>query len=318
MNSMSLFYLRIVSSIFIFLLCAVVCQAQVDSTYIRPFKQEFALKPLVYYNYTSLTHEIDEKNELTYRPNSPVSLGISVAYKDYSLTVGYGFSFMRNQKKGDTESLDLQYHYFGRKIVSDIFFQRYKGLYTSKKEKDYTLFPDIKISQYGIHNLYVFNHRRFSYKAAFDQSEKQLQSAGSWQVGGGLYYNEIVSDSTLTLNIHNKIRNYQASASGGYAYTWVINRRLFMSAGLSAGINFGTQDIHRLKKVEVSPSMFPRLSIGYVATRWSIGVSAMVNRIYVTHTESLKLLFNTGYFQVGYTKRFDSAPAFLKKAKWLN
>lgn len=308
---------RLLTTVLLFLLCMLYCQAQVDSSYIRPFSQEFAIKPLLYYNYTSIIHEIDEKNEETYRPNSPVSVGFNLAYKNFSFTIGYGFNFMRDSKKGDTKSLDLQYHYFGRKIVTDVFFQRYKGYYMQEDEKQYTLFPDIRISQYGVHSLYVFNHHKFSYKAAFDQSEKQLRSAGSWQAGGGIYYNEIASDSTLSLT-RGRIQNYQISISGGYVHTWVINRRLFISGGLSIGANFGMQDTHWLKKVELSPSMFPRLSVGYVATKWSLGVSAMVNRMYVTHNDPIKMLFDTGYFQIGYTKRFDSGPAFMKKIKWLN
>ncbi|MFV0332221.1 MAG: DUF4421 domain-containing protein [Dysgonomonas sp.] len=317
-TSLNLSYTKSVIFSLILSLFSSYCLAQVDSSYIQPYDHELSIKPHVYYKYTSITHEIDDDNELTYMPNSPVSLGLGITYKNYSLSGGYGFGFMRDKDRGNTKSLDFQYHYYGRKFIADIFFQRYKGFYTEEKDDVFEIYPDIKVVQYGVHGQYVFNNKKFSYRAAFNQSEKQLKSAGSWQLGGGIYYNEIQSDSTFYLNEYKKLRNYQFSVSGGYVYNWVINKNFFLSGGVSVGMNLGIENPSDFKKVIISPSVFPRISAGYNADDWSIGLSAVINRMYVTRTNSLKMIFDTGTLQMSFIKRFDVAPKFMKKIKYIN
>lgn len=304
---------------YIMFLC-IYCSAQVDSLYIKPFRQELSIRPHIYYKTTMLTHEIDERNEVTYMPNSPVGIGMGISYKNYSISAGYAFDFMRDKERGKTKAFDFQYHYYGRKFIFDIFFQNYKGLYTEDKKKDdlFYHFPDIQISQYGVYGQYVFNNKKFSYQAAFNQSERQLKSAGSFQLGGGIYYNQIKSDSTLSLYDKNKLNSYQISISGGYAYTWVIKRNYYISGSIAGGINFGSQTLRNLNHIEISPSVFPRISMGYNADNWSIGFSAIINTLYVTRTNSLKMMFNTGYFQFSFIKRFDTTPKFIKKIKYIN
>lgn len=302
----------------IFLLTPFIIRAQVDSTYIQPYEHELSVKPHVYYKYTSLTHEIDDNNEITYMPNSHVSLGLGITYKNYSISGGYGFGFMRDKDRGKTAIFDFQYHYYGRKFIADVFFQRYKGFYTEQNDEVFTLYPDISIIQYGVFGQYVFNNKKFSYKAAFNQSEKQLKSAGSWQLGGGIYYNQVRSDSTLQLNQYKRLRNYQLSVSGGYVYNWIISKNFYLSGGVSVGFNIGTENLSSFKKVEISPSVFPRISTGYNAEDWSIGFSVVVNQIYVANSKLLKMTLNTGTMQMSYTKRFSVAPKFVKKIKYIN
>lgn len=302
----------------IFLLTPFIIRAQVDSTYIQPYEHELSVKPHVYYKYTSLTHEIDDNNEITYMPNSPVSLGLGITYKNYSISGGYGFGFMRDKDRGKTAIFDFQYHYYGRKFIADVFFQRYKGFYTEQNDEVFTLYPDISIIQYGVFGQYVFNNKKFSYKAAFNQSEKQLKSAGSWQLGGGIYYNQVRSDSTLQLNQYKRLRNYQLSVSGGYVYNWIISKNFYLSGGVSVGLNIGSENLSSFKKVEISPSVFPRISMGYNSEDWSIGLSVVVNQIYVANSKLLKMTLNTGTMQMSYTKRFSVTPKFVKKIKYIN
>lgn len=295
------------------------CFSQTDSLYIKPFDQELSIKPYVYKNFTSISHEVGN-DEVMYMPNNPVSIGIGVTYKQYSLSGGYGFGFMRDKNMGKTKSLDFQYHYYGRKFVFDVFFQNYKGFYYEDEKKDevYHIFPDIKLVQYGLFGLYVFNGKKFSYQAAFNQTERQVKSAGSFQIGGGLYYNHLRSDTLFSLD-GGKLKNYQISLSGGYAYTWVIKKNYFVSMSVSVGINFGDRSLKSFgRKLEVSPSVFPRVSMGYNGSNWSVGLSFLANRIYASHTKDLKMSFNTGSFQLYYVKRFSVTPKFLKKIKYIN
>lgn len=294
--------------------------SQIDSTYIQAFDQELSIRPYVYKKFTTLSAETD--NDLTqYLPNTPVGIGLGVTYKKYSLSGGYAFGFMRDKNKGKTKSTDFQYHYYGRKFIFDIFFQNYKEFYREdgKQHDVYHIYPDIRLSQYGVFGQYVFNSKKFSYQAAFNQSEKQLRSAGSFQLGGGLYYNEVRSDSTIVLP-NDKLISYQVSVSGGYAYTWVIRRNFFTSFSLSFGISLGAKNIGEFtRKVEVLPSVFPRFSMGYNGNDWSVGLSFVLNNMYVSHNnKTQKIALGTGNFQLSYIKRINIAPKFLKQIKYIN
>ncbi len=293
-------------------------RAQVDSTYIKPFDEELSLGTYFYYQYTSLVYEREGHPAVTYRPNSPIGVGFSFSYKNFGIGAGMGVRSFRNKKYGDTKALDLQYHYFGRNLMADIFFQQYKGYYKVEKNQEIALYPDIGVTQYGIHAEYVFNNKQFSYKAAFNQSERQLKSAGSFHLGGGVYYNKLTSDSTLTLYGDKKFRNYQLSVTGGYGYNWVLSKQFHIAASMSLGVNFGTVRFPEIEKVEVTPSFLPRIAAGYDGKGWSIGLWYVLNSMYINRYNSLDITFNTGYAQLTLIKRFDHAPKFFKKIRFLN
>jgi hypothetical protein len=261
-----------------------------------------------------LKRKIDKN--ITYIPNSPVGIGLSVGYKKFSLAGGICFDFLRNKDKGKTNIIDFQYHYYGNKFIFDLFIQNYKGFYTKGEDRVLIIYPNLRLVQYGLSGQYVFNNKRFSYRAAFNQTERQLKSAGSFQVGGGVFYNQISSDSLLIHKDRNKLEYYQLNFSGGYVYTQVIKTNFHVSLGLSAGLNLEAENPRKIKGI--SPSFFPRLSMGYNGKDWSLGLSFLMNGMYFTGNDKLDMLLDTGYAEIAFVKRFNFAPKFLKKIKFLN
>ncbi len=292
-------------------------RAQVDSMYIASFEEEMSLGTYFYYQYTNLAYSRKGGEVVNYRPNSPIGIGLSFSYKNFSIGAGMGVKPLRSKERGDTKALDLQYHYFGRSFMADLFFQQYKGYYTIDNT-EITLYPDIGVVQYGLHAEYVFNHKKFSYPAAFNLSERQLKSAGSFHLGGGFYYNKIRSDSTLAMSGRTVFKSQQLSITGGYGYNWVITNRFHVAASLSVGVNFGTEKLKPIERIEITPTFLPRVAAGYDGNGWSVGVWYVLNSMYVNRYNSLDMAFNTGYAQVTLIKRFDKAPKFLKKIKFLN
>ncbi len=260
-----------------------------------------------------LTQEFKDGKEKIYMPNNPfeIGLGLSVNNTVLSFGYGYGFDFLRDKKYGKTRSFDFQFHNYGRKYAFDIFFQKYKGFYMEEDKVDgFILCPDLRIDKYGLYGEYVFNGKKFSYRAAFDQTEKQLRSAGSLIVGGGVYYTDIKSDTSFIFNDKNKLKNFQFGVSAGYAYTWVASRRYYLSGSASVGVNFGNETIERIgkDKLEVYPSVIARISTGYNHTKWSVGFSYIQNFIFPSFSDDANIGLNSGHFQLTYIRRFDSAP----------
>ena len=89
-----------------------------------------------------------------------------------------------------------------------------------------------------IDGYYLFNGRRFSYMAAYDQSAYQLRSSGSFMVGGMYYYAHI--DYADPKNVGfiflmddvGDMRQWQVSIGAGYAYNYVPVKGLLISGML--------------------------------------------------------------------------------------
>ena len=74
---------------------------------------------------------------------------------------------------------DFQIHRYGKKVLIDGYYQDYRGFFLERKNKEYILFPDLAVKRWGVEGTYVLRNKRFSMRAAFEQSEKQIKSAGS-------------------------------------------------------------------------------------------------------------------------------------------
>jgi hypothetical protein len=255
--------------------------------------------------------------EKSYIPNNPPNIGLGITIKNtiIGFSYGYGADFMRDKKYGKTKSLDFQIHNYGQKIALDLFIQQYKGFYDDE-HGGLDLYPDLDIHQYGLSGQYVLNNKRFSYKAAFDQNEKQLKSAGSILAGAGVYLTKITSDSSFVYNGKNTFDNFQFGISAGYAYTWVLGRHWTINASGTVGINFGSEKVSSFgkQKPEVYPTVFPRLSAGYDRDSWALGFSYVGNVTFPSLSDDSSITILSGAVQFSYTKRFDNIP-FLKKKR---
>ncbi|SHG15550.1 DUF4421 family protein [Dysgonomonas macrotermitis] len=295
--------------------------AQIDSLYIQPFEQNFSLRTYFIQHYTSVFQDfsVDGHDDFEYRTNRPVSIGLGISWNNSSISGSYGFPFLRDRKKGKTHTLAFQYHYYGRKLVFDFAFQKHKGMYKfdGEDESVFEVTPDTKVSQYGVTGQYVFNGNRFSYKAAFDLSEVQLRSVGSFILGGSLYKNRIDAEGPIivtnpkgkTDSISEIQKNIQIGVNVGYAYSWVIKKRFFAAVSMTVGFNVGTESINKLhSKPELYPSFNPRVALGYHGKEWSVSTSFFDNHVYTFYSDNMSRGISTMSLQMTIVKRFGKQP----------
>lgn len=315
---------RIIVVLSLFAICQLAVRGQVDSTYISSLGKRYGIYTYFGESFIALSQENKQGEDVVYRPNAPFSLGIGVSWGKSSLGFSYGFDFMRDKKRGDTKTnmLAFQYHYYSPKFIADIYFQDYKGLYTEDDKDDevFYYYPDIRVTQYGALWQYVFDGKKMSYRAAYNQTEKQLKSAGSFHLGGGAYYSHLQADSSLVVNEPNepnKLNNIQIGLSGGYGYTWVASKNFYVSGSISVGVNMGAEYVNKFNfhKMKVYPSVYPRMVIGYNKDTWSLRMTAMNNRIVVSYTDDQWTSFNTGSIQITFVKRFGDIPILSKAEK---
>ncbi|MBO7109901.1 MAG: DUF4421 family protein [Prevotella sp.] len=98
------------------------------------------------------------------------------------------------------------------------------------------LIDPIKVRTVIADGYYLFNGKRFSYAAAYDQSVLQKRSAGSLMAGAMYYYGHINyatdynGDLIYMMKGLGRVKLWQGSVGVGYAYNWVPARGLLVSA----------------------------------------------------------------------------------------
>lgn len=296
-------------------LFSIICYSQSDSSYIKPYDEKYTIQVFSEKKFIFLGDKLEGEYDKTYMPNNPVNIGLGLSIKNTILSFGYGygFDFLRNKDKGKTKSFDFQYHYYGNKVTVDAYLQDYKGFYVQDNDDDkfISLASDLQMQYYSLFSQYVFNGDKFSYKAAVNQSEKQLKSAGSFLLGGGLYYTAIRSDSSFVYNDKTNLRSFQVGVSLGYAYTWVINPKVYISGSITGGVSIGNQ--YGKDKLNAFGNVQPRFFAGYIGNKWSV-IVAMQAMMNLPFEESKKRQIQTlsGSAQLKYIHRLDYFPILSK------
>ena len=109
---------------------------------------------------------------------------------------------------------------------------------------DVQLIDPIHVRTVIADGYYMFNGKKFSYAAAYDQSVIQKRSAGSLMAG--LMYNythidyatDVNGDLVYLMHGLGKVKLWQGSAGVGYAYNWVPARGLLVNVMLMPMVTF--------------------------------------------------------------------------------
>ena len=264
-----------------------------------------------------------------YRPNTTNNLGIGASYDWLTLNLAYGFDFLnQNQDRGDTKYLDLQSHLYLGKINIDLFGQFYRGYYLSNQlQPDGEIYvrPDLGVVEIGASVQYVFNHRKYSFKAAFQNTEYQKRSAGSWLLGWDMFYGAVEADSSLVPGFveggftdFDRLRFIKSGPSGGYAYTLVIGKSYYLTGSAYLAVNSG---VYRLKSPSdqtdeffVSLDFGVRIAAGYNSRRLNIGGLFVMQEVQAE--DNYRNIINTGNFRFIFAYRFTNVhPPILDRRK---
>jgi hypothetical protein len=232
-------------SVLIFGLCSA-CHfavAQYDSSYYVSYENLITGRFYFSKKYTSLKfRDATEDFNITYRPNTTLNMGVGATYRWATLNLAYGFGFLNPDRgRGKTKYLDLQFHSYGRRFITDVFGQFYRGFFLTRKSagtfnNEYYLRPDLHVNQVGASVQYILNHKKFSYRASFLQNEWQKKSAGTFIFGLEAYGGRIKADSTIVPSMVNSeeaqrntdlLRFFEVGPNAGYAYTLTMARAPF-------------------------------------------------------------------------------------------
>ena len=100
---------------------------------------------------------------------------------------------------------------------------------------DIHLQDPIRVKTFMADGYYLFNGKKFSYSAAYDQSAIQKRSAGSLMAGFMYNYtridyaSDVNGDLVFLMGGLGKVKLWQGSVGVGYAYNWVPVRGLLVN-----------------------------------------------------------------------------------------
>lgn len=277
-----------------------------DSTYIIPN----------YYNYTAMLqntnfHQVYRlkatsaegiTQTLQLAPSPALKIGPYFGWR--WIFLGYTFD-VKNMKKA-VKTTEFNLSLYSSMLGCDIVYIRNAGNFTIKRAVGFgdniskavvgRDFTGMKAHTASANVYYVFNHRHFSFPAAYAQSTVQRRSCGSWMLGLNYSHQRLTFDYTQLpvelietetgnsplideLKISNI--NYQSfGISGGYAYNWVFAPNFLLSASLTPQMGIKHSKGERLSGESIWFNM-KNLKFDFIAraglvwnnSRWFAGAS---------------------------------------------
>ena len=161
------------------------------------------------------------------KTSNKTTISVAAAYRGLSL----GLSVNPAKMKGVYKDYEFNLNYFSNRLSLDASYQRSSTLSgdIERNGMQHLESGDISMKVLNLAGYYTFNHRRFSFPAAFTQSYIQLRSAGSWLVGFSYQGGSIrTTDDLKTRNpnapdVHIDLGH--VGIGGGYGYNLVLGKK---------------------------------------------------------------------------------------------
>lgn len=281
----------------------------------------------------NLVNPANEKQILTYAPNTRVNFIASLDYRWLSVSLGlFSMGATEAKKKGNTDQFSLRFSFNGKRIWNTNFIQAYQGYYLANPQvadtswnaatMNYPQRPDVFTFTLFSNLHYCFRPEKFSYRAALWQLDRQEQSAGSFISGISYRFNLITSDTLQTLvpeslygdflaqNRAVNMRQSTFTIHGGYIHTFVANKTWFLTLYFLPGIAFESgfyqpQDLQmRSFKSAAALATEFRLITGYNGERWFGGLSIHTLSFTGTRQADLWIDSNFGWTRLFFGHRF--------------
>ena len=300
-----------------------------DTTYISPN----------YYNYTAMlqntntlqVYRLQGKDTdghvqtLTAHPQHRIKFGPYFGWR--WIFLGYTFDVVHPKSIGKSSSFNFSI--YSSMLGCDFLYYHNEGNYMLRKAIGFegveptsvrgTHFSGLSTNTLSLNVYYVFNHRHFSYPAAYNQSTVQRKSCGSGIVGLGFSkqhsqfdYTRLPASLIGTADDEKIIEQLKFSginytyyyASGGYAYNWVFARNWLLGGSFTTSLGYRKTKGQKVKGNEIlldlknfSFDCTSRLGLVWNNAHWFAGASAICN-LYVYNKNRLSSANAISYINV--------------------
>ena len=162
------------------------------------------------------------------RTSHKTTLSVAGIYRG----IGIGMAVNPAKWKGIYKDYEFNLNYYSNRLSVDASYQRSTTLAGDVYRDDLLQrleSGDVTLKVANLAGYYTFNHRRFSFPAAFTQSYIQRRSAGSWLAGVSYQGGSIETTHKLkeknpnAPDVHIDIGHF--GIGGGYGYNWVPGKK---------------------------------------------------------------------------------------------
>ena len=297
-----------------------------DSVYISPNLYNLTIMPQYSYCYDYYRFSAhDSEQSITLTPGSSNKIGLYFGWR--WIFLGYGIDV-----SGNSPQTDFNFSFYTAAVGIDLFYRkrsegytirRLNGFYQNGNEEltDFNRrFDGLTVKQNGVNLYYIFNNKRFSYRAAYSQTTNQRISTGSFILG--LTYNEqefLVDHSRFDTPIREQLDNElkfenvrykDFSINFGYSYNWVFKKDFLANISLTPAIGYKNTSLNMKSSKEFLSSinfdLITRAAVVYNNSRYYIGTS-LVSHTYSYNKSTFSILNGFGvinvYFGVNFWRR---------------
>ncbi len=304
-----------------------------DNLYYTSLKDKLTLYVYGISKLNQFQLENAEKGDLLqYKPNENFNLGLGFNYRWAGIGAAFNFGFINNDDHiyGETQSFDVQLDLYTKRMLFSANLQHYRG-YFWKNVDDYypdwdvrdsvIIRPDIRTFSLGTSGIYSFNSDRFSFRAAFANTEWQKKSAGSWITGGYFSIYGVEADSSLVPTIlHSsypsydsltKLTSFDIGGTFGYSYSLVIKEKIYINGTLLIGLALHASEALNQFGNDLGSVVRPttkthiRLALGYNNEKCYYGISFVMDSFLVQNKGQSEFTHNYGKFRIFYGRRFS-------------
>ncbi|MBR5686374.1 MAG: DUF4421 family protein [Prevotella sp.] len=160
--------------------------------------------------------------------SNKTTIAVAAIYRGISA----GFAINPAKMGGFYKDYEMNLNYYSSRLSLDASYQRsttLSGDIKSDGNDSHLESGDITMKVLNVAGYYVFNHRRFSFPAAFTQSYIQKKSAGSWLVGFSYQGGSIKTTDQLKEKNpdapETRIYIGHFGIGGGYGYNLVLGKK---------------------------------------------------------------------------------------------
>ncbi len=202
-----------------------------DTTYIGRPSRKLTMKVRANVSGNSV-HEKGDLNGVHTRSDLHTSHKATLSFGVNYMGISAGLAINPANLAGKNKDVEFNVNAYSRRLSVDASYQMSKTLAGNIEQGDKTIYVEhgyIDMKILNIAGYYTFNHKRFSYPAAFTQSYIQKRSAGSWLVGLSYQGGVMKTTDEVPAGVP-QVRIYSGhfALGGGCAYNFVIRKKLLI------------------------------------------------------------------------------------------
>ena len=302
----------------------------VDTLYISPNKYNlaFMLEQSTWFEHYKLGGGYGDSNQsIHFAPNANLKLGVYFGWRWIFLGISFDVKDLLGKHKSPNEKKRKEFVFnlysskfgvdlYSRHTGSDFKITSYSN-FDLKQDYTDTNFEGFESKIKGLNAYWIFNHKKFSYPAAFSQSTNQRRNCGSLMAGFSYSKHRITFDQTLLPKEmqeqikeplqFNKLKYSDYNLSIGYGYNWVFAKNCLLNVSLLPAIGFKKARVDNRPTNEdsswtqwikdVNFDLITRAGITWNNSKYYVGAS-LVLHTYDYRKENFSMTNSFGSFRI--------------------